>query len=154
MSANEAAQGTAGFGQNRAENVAPDLRHIRRPENRYLQDRDEQKRDESYTGMGRHAPTHDAFAIETAGVIQDRTLEHLGSTDIVIIEVRKSLLNAIKQIQEGKEAPGRLMDPKQNTFPDFICTGDYIPDGEDGPAYCRRVLGIGPGGGPHEAAAE
>jgi phthalate 4,5-dioxygenase len=143
-----------GFAKVRNKHVAPDGRHVRRMENRYLQDRDEQKRDESYTGMGRHAPTHDAFAIETAGAIQDRTQEHLGSTDIVIIEVRKSLLNAIKQMQDGKNAPGRLTDPKQNTFPDFICTGDYIRDGEDGPAYCRRVLGVGPGGGPNKVAAE
>jgi len=143
-----------GFAKLRNQNVAPDGRHVRRQENRYLQDREEQKRNESYTGMGRHAPTHDAFAIETAGEIQDRTQEHLGSTDIVIIEVRKALLGAIKQMEAIGEAPGILRDPTQNTFPDFICTGDYIPDGEDGPAYCRRVLGMGPSGGPHKAAAE
>jgi hypothetical protein len=35
-----------------------------------------------------------------------------------------------------------LRDPKENQFPDFICTSDYIEDGEDGPAYCRRTLGL------------
>ena len=45
-------------------------------------------------------------------------------------------------------------DPAENQFPDFICTADYIPDGEDGPAYCRRVLGVEPGGGPTKVAAE
>jgi hypothetical protein len=104
--------------------------------------------------MGRYAPAQDAFAIETAGVIQDRTQEHLGSTDIVIIEVRKALLWAIKQMQDGNEAPGLRHDPAENQFPDFICTADYIPDGEDGPAYCRRVLGVEPGGGPTKVAAE
>ena len=135
----------------KSKEVGPDLRHVRRASNRYLQDRDEMKRDETFTGMGRSAPAQDKFAIETAGVIQDRTQEHLGSTDIVIIEVRKALLAAIKQMQDGGEAPGLLRDPKQNKFPDFICTADYIRDGEDGPAYCRRVLGNMP---PPKIAAE
>jgi phthalate 4,5-dioxygenase oxygenase subunit len=104
--------------------------------------------------MGRYAPAQDAFAIETAGVIQDRTQEHLGSTDIVIIEVRKALLGAVKQMEATGEAPGLLRDPNNNKFPDFICTADYIPDGEDGSAYCKRVLGVAPGRGAHLAAAE
>src|SRR5262249_47047018 len=93
--------------RNHHENVGPDKRHLRRAENRYLQDRDELKRGASYGGMGLHFPSQDAFAIETQGPIQDRTKEHLGSTDVVIIEVRKALLKAIKQMQEGGEAPWR-----------------------------------------------
>ena len=127
--------------RSKTENVGPDKRHIRRADNRYLQDRDEQRRDETFCGLGRYIPGHDAFAIETQGAIQDRRGEHLGSTDIVIIEVRKALLNAIKQMQAGGEAPGLLRDPKENQFPDFLCTAQFIEDGEDGPAYCRRVLG-------------
>ena len=126
----------------RTANVGPDSRHIRRADNRYLQDRDEQRRDDTFCGMGRYIPAHDAYAIETQGRIQDRTREHLGSTDIVIIEVRKALLSAIEKMQEGHEAPGLLRDPRENHFPDFICTSDYIEDTEDGPAYCRRTLGL------------
>jgi phthalate 4,5-dioxygenase oxygenase subunit len=121
--------------------VGPDKQHIRRAENRYLQDRGEITRGETFAGLGRYIPAHDAYAIETQGKIQDRRQEHLGSTDIVIIEVRKALAAAIKQMQAGGEAPGLLRNPAQNQFPDFICTAQFIPDGEDGPAYCRRVLG-------------
>jgi phenylpropionate dioxygenase-like ring-hydroxylating dioxygenase large terminal subunit len=142
------------FRKIRAKEVGPDKRHVRRAANRYLQDRDEMKRDDTFAGMGRYAPGQDAFAIETAGSIQDRTEEHLGSTDIVIIEVRKALLNAIKQMDETGEAPGLLRDPRENQFPDFICTADYIREGEDGPAYCRRILSGDPGGPAHKAAAE
>ena len=124
----------------REEHVGPDLHHIRRAENRYLQDREEQRADDTFCGMGRYIPAHDAYAIETQGAIQDRTQEHLGSTDVVIIEVRKALLDAIYQMQDGKEAPGLLRDETENNFPDFICTADFIPDGEDGPAYCKRIL--------------
>jgi phenylpropionate dioxygenase-like ring-hydroxylating dioxygenase large terminal subunit len=132
------------WAKQKGDNVGPDKQHVRRAENRYLQDRDEMRRDETFAGLGRYIPAHDAFAIETQGKIQDRSQEHLGSTDIVIIEVRKALLDAIKQMQAGGEAPGLLRDTAQNQFPDFICTADFIEDGEDGPAYIRRILGAFP----------
>jgi hypothetical protein len=132
----------------RAENVAADKRHVRRPENRYLQDRAEQRREDgSWSGMGDYFPAQDAFAIETQGVVQDRTREHLGSTDIVIIEVRKALFKAIKQMQEGGPAPGLVREHGDSPFADFICTSTFIEDDEDGPSFCRRALGA-------QAAAE
>jgi nitrite reductase/ring-hydroxylating ferredoxin subunit len=125
---------------NHHENVGPDNRHIRRQENRYLQDREELKRNESYGGMGLYFPAQDAFAIETQGAIQDRTKEHLGSTDIVIIGVRRALLGAIKKMQEGGTAPWVHRDTSHNAFADFVCASGYLEEGEDGPSYCRRVL--------------
>jgi hypothetical protein len=126
--------------KNRAENVAPDYRHVRRAKNRYLQDREEMKLDGNWSGMGLHFPSQDAFAIETQGAIQDRTVEMLGSSDVVIAVVRRTLLNAIKDIENGKVAPGQIRDPSQSIFADFICTSGYIEDDEDGPSYCRRLL--------------
>jgi phenylpropionate dioxygenase-like ring-hydroxylating dioxygenase large terminal subunit len=125
--------------KNRAQNVADDLRHVRRQENRYLQDRQSMK-DGNFTGMGMHFPSQDAFAIETQGAIQDRTKENLGSSDIVIASVRRILLRAIKQVQEGKEAPGLIRAQAKNPFDDFVCAASYIEEHEDGPSYCRRVL--------------
>ena len=93
--------------KNRAANVGPDLRHVRRPENRYL---------------------------------QDRTREHLGSSDIVITAVRRALFKALEQVQAGKEPPGVLRDRAANPFADFVCTSGYIEDGETGPSFCRRYL--------------
>ena len=129
--------------KDRAKNVGPDNRHVRRPENRYMQDRDELRRGDSYGGMGLHFPSQDAFAIETQGAIQNRTNEHLGSSDVVITAVRRTLLKALKQVQEGKEAPGLIRSASQGFYPDFICTSGYINDDEDGPRYVRRVLGGG-----------
>ena len=126
--------------RNRAENVGSDNRHIRRPENRYLQDREELKRDDSFGGMGLHFPSQDAFAIESQGAIQDRTKENLGSSDIVITAVRRALFKAIKQMEETGEAPFLMRDQEDDRFKDFICTSTYIEDDEDGPSYCRRVL--------------
>ncbi|MDX1486295.1 MAG: Rieske 2Fe-2S domain-containing protein, partial [Alphaproteobacteria bacterium] len=126
--------------KNREKNVAPDHRHVRRAENRYLQDRESMKSEGSWSGMGLHFPSQDAFAIETQGAIQDRTKEMLGSSDIVITAVRRTLLNAIKDIEEGKPAPGQIRDPSQGFYDDFICTAVHIGDDEDGPSFCRRVL--------------
>jgi phthalate 4,5-dioxygenase oxygenase subunit len=125
----------------RAANVGADLRHVRRPENRYLQDRQEMKgKDGTFCGMGEFFPAQDAFAIETQGAIRDRTKEYLASSDVVIASVTRTLLRAIQQVQDGKEAPGLIRDPAQGFFRDFICTSGFIGDNEDGPAYCRRVM--------------
>lgn len=124
----------------RARNVAADRRHVRRPENRYLQDRASQAGDISFSGMGDYFPAQDAFAVETQGRIQDRMKEHLGSTDIVISGIRRMLLDAIKTMEEGGSAPGVIRDEANNPFADFVCTSGFIEDHEDGPAYCRRLL--------------
>src|SRR6202012_4074485 len=54
----------------RSENVAADLRHVRRAENRYLQDRAELRRpDGVFGGMGDYFPAQDAFAVESQGIL-------------------------------------------------------------------------------------
>ena len=100
------------------------------------------KRGESWSGMGLHFPSQDAFAIETqvGGAIQDRTKEHLGSSDVVIAAVRRTLLKAIQQVQAGGDAPGLIRNRSEGLFRDFICTSAHIEDNEDGPGYCRRRL--------------
>ena len=90
--------------------------------------------------MGLHFPSQDAFAIETQGAIQDRTKEHLGSSDVVIAAVRRTLLKAVQQVQAGGVAPGLIRNRSEGLFRDFICTSAYIEDNEDGPSYCRRRL--------------
>jgi hypothetical protein len=125
----------------RAENVADDLRHVRRAENRYLQDRAEQKSSGgSFAGMGDYFPAHDAFAIETQGEVRDRTKENLGSTDIVIASMFRTLLKAIKQMQDGGEAPGLIRGNPKEFLADFVCFEGPISDDENGPSYVRRIM--------------
>ena len=124
----------------RAENVGPDLRHIRREENRYMQDREEMKGGGSFCGMGEYFPAQDAFAIETQGAIRDRTHEHLSSTDIAIAAMQKTLLKAIDEVQAGKEAPGLLRANPRDFLKDFICFEGPIGSDEDGRSHCRHLL--------------
>jgi hypothetical protein len=55
---------------------------------------------------------HDQWAVESMGAIQDRTREHLGTTDKVIMANRRLLLQAIETVKAGGNAPF-MADPTQ-----------------------------------------
>ncbi|MES2940383.1 MAG: Rieske 2Fe-2S domain-containing protein [Pseudomonadota bacterium] len=66
-----------------------------------------EQREQTYLGMGEEdINVHDQWAVESMGAIQDRTREHLGSSDKVIMANRRMLLKAIDDVQAGRPAPG------------------------------------------------
>jgi phthalate 4,5-dioxygenase len=65
----------------------------------------EEQRSETYTGMGHDINVHDQWAIESQGRIQDRTREHLGTTDKGILMFRRMLVSAIESTVGGGTAP-------------------------------------------------
>ncbi|MEO7393257.1 MAG: Rieske 2Fe-2S domain-containing protein [Ramlibacter sp.] len=74
--------------------------------NRWGFNPDEQM-DQTYLGMGEDdINVHDQWAVESMGAIQDRTREHLGTSDKVIMANRRVLLQAIATVQAGGVAPG------------------------------------------------
>ena len=89
----------------------PDYTSRKNKRNNYGYSVDEQLK-ETYTGMGNDINVHDQWAVESQGPIQDRTREHLGSTDKGIITFRRMLVKAIESTQEGGEAP-MLIKPAQ-----------------------------------------
>jgi hypothetical protein len=61
----------------------------------------------TYLGMGEEdINVHDQWAVESMGAIQDRTREHLGTSDKVIMANRRVLLKAIETVRTGGGAPG------------------------------------------------
>lgn len=71
----------------------------------------EEQRTRTFLGMGEEdINVHDQWAVESMGAIQDRTREHLGTTDKAIMANRRLLLAAIEAVQAGRPAPG-LADP-------------------------------------------
>jgi hypothetical protein len=76
--------------------------------NDYLMDRAGQKAGKTYSGVEGIA-MQDASLQESMGPIQNRTLEHLCSTDNGIIMTRKALVDAAKANREGKDIKG--LDP-------------------------------------------
>jgi len=81
----------------------------RNKENHYLIDR-EMQRTVNYTGL----PTNrvqDAAMTDSMGPIVDRSGEHLGTSDIAIIHMRKLLLRTAQQVEDGVE-PELLRHPE------------------------------------------
>jgi hypothetical protein len=56
----------------------------------------------TYTGLGTDINVHDQWAVEGQGAIQDRTREHLGSSDRGITLYRKLLAEAIGAVERGE----------------------------------------------------
>lgn len=74
--------------------------------NAYGYDAQEQ-RSKTYTGMGMDINVHDQWAVESQGKIQDRSREHLGSTDKAIVAYRRLLMQAIEAHEQGAAVPMR-----------------------------------------------
>jgi phthalate 4,5-dioxygenase oxygenase subunit len=79
----------------------PDYRARRNAENDYGFDPHEQAH-ATYTGMGQDINTHDQWAVESQGPVQDRTREHLASTDKAIAAHRRLLFRAMEAVEQGR----------------------------------------------------
>ena len=93
-------------------------------ENDYLIDRARQKSGEIYCGIDAGNHTQDAMVTEAMGPlmgpgsITDRTKENLGATDLHIVQVRRFLLRAVRDMLEGSDLPGVVYDPAENEIHD------------------------------------
>jgi phenylpropionate dioxygenase-like ring-hydroxylating dioxygenase large terminal subunit len=76
-------------------------RPVRNRDNDYLIDRQAQ-RTTSFTGV-KGISEQDAYIQDSQGAIVDRTKEHLGTTDVAIIEWRKLMLKLARDLREGEE---------------------------------------------------
>ena len=62
-------------------------------------------RTQSFSGIS-GINTQDRALQETMGIVADRSLEHLGTSDRAIIMARKLLMNAAKTVEDGGRPPG------------------------------------------------
>ncbi len=109
----------------RRNQINPDYTRIRNARNDYLQDRQAQKT-VNFTGIEDFL-NHDACATESMGAIFDRSKEHLGVSDKAVIAVRKFLVSAVKELQDGKEPPHLARDAQRNWFPHVDCFAYLLP---------------------------
>ncbi len=66
----------------------------------------EEQRSRTYLGMGEDdINVHDQWAVEGMGAIQDRTAEHLGTSDIAIAHYRRWLLTAMSLLEAQPGSP-------------------------------------------------
>jgi nitrite reductase/ring-hydroxylating ferredoxin subunit len=85
-------------------------RMVQNRHNDYLLDRDFQK-DGSYTGI-KGIGIQDEAVTESMGPIVDRTQEHLGTSDLMVIRLRQLLLQAARRLREHGEVPPAVDNPE------------------------------------------
>ena len=124
--------------------IGADYRRLRNAANDYLINRPLQ-RTTSYTGIAALNPAEqDGCATESMGAIYNRGKEHLGYSDKTIIALRKMLLTAVSDLQEGKEPRHVVRDPALNDFSRLRSIKGVLRGGAD----WRIVMeGLGPNDG-------
>src|SRR6185503_3233510 len=117
--------------------LGADYRLVRNESNHFLQDREAMKT-KTYAGMGSGFQAHDAFATASQGAVQDRTDEHLVSSDKAIVAARKLMEKAISAIREGREPPHVVRTASENRFPHLLVLSDMIPN-DDWKGYTKNL---------------
>ena len=87
-----------------AENLPGSDRCVRNKDNDYLVDRALQASGASYTGI-RGFGIQDCGIQESMGPICDRTREHLGTSDVHLIQLRRFMLRTLNTLREGGTLP-------------------------------------------------
>src|SRR5207247_4135741 len=86
---------------------------IGQPDNDFLIDRQAQRRNSGptgYTGIGGIA-MQDAAVTSSMGPIYDRSKEHLGTSDVMVIRVRRRIIAAIQAHMKYGTVPPGVDDP-------------------------------------------
>jgi hypothetical protein len=123
---------------------------IRRSSNRYLQDRNEMDR-LTFLGMGYNFQDHDRFAVESQGVISNRTREHLTASDRAVMAMRKQLLHAIDEVEAGRDPLMIVREGDADPLTDLAVVSRTIPEAADALAVWRDFRPM-PGVRAHQPA--
>jgi phenylpropionate dioxygenase-like ring-hydroxylating dioxygenase large terminal subunit len=115
----------------------PDYIPNKNKSNEYGFDPHEQEQ-ETFTGMGADINVHDQWACESMGAIQDRTQEHLGTSDKAIIAYRKLLREAIAQAGKG-ETPVMVLDEARAAAVTGPAAIDGIGPSDDWKGYWQKT---------------
>jgi phenylpropionate dioxygenase-like ring-hydroxylating dioxygenase large terminal subunit len=117
--------------------ITADYRLLQSKERRYMQDRAAMK-SRSYTGIDGFA-AQDSCAIEGMGAIQDRTQEHLVSSDRIIVAMRKVFSKAIRDVQQGQDPPNVIRSAEANRYPDLFIYVGVVPESTDWRKFCKQL---------------
>ncbi len=115
----------------------------------------EEQQTRTYLGMGEEdINVHDQWACESMGPIQDRTREHLGTTDKVIVANRRLLQEAIDAVERGGTPPG-IADPALHDAIRGPDTVDGIAPAQDWRGWWLESVRAKRAGAPwHQAGRE
>ena len=113
------------------------FRPIANIDNDYLMDRAAQKAKKSFSGVP-GVGVQDAAIQESMGTIQDRTREHLVSSDNGIVKTRRLLMDAAGAVARGDAPPGlapaaqgvravSMVVPRELPLPDAVAMAQKEP---------------------------
>ena len=108
----------------------------------------------TYLGMGEDdINVHDQWACESMGPIQDRTREHLGTSDRAIMTNRRLLMQAIDDVEAGRPPLGMAQADvaAQRIGPDTV---DGIAPAEGWQDWWRKAVDAKREGAPWHAALD
>jgi phenylpropionate dioxygenase-like ring-hydroxylating dioxygenase large terminal subunit len=80
-------------------------------DNDYFMDRARQK-NENFSGLENVTPIQDAAMQESMGPICDRTREHLGASDAAIVQMRRKLIAAARELEKEQKIPPGVQEPE------------------------------------------
>jgi phthalate 4,5-dioxygenase oxygenase subunit len=106
--------------------------------NRYLQDRATMTT-QTFSGMGFHFQAQDAFATESQGSVQNRTEEHLVSSDKPLVAARKLLLRAINDVRDGRHAPYLASEPDTTAAAEIVVLSEVIAGDANPREYVKNL---------------
>lgn len=119
--------------------MTPDYKPVRNKANRYLQDRASMK-SESYSGVGLIFDPQDVCVLEGMGPIQDRMKEHLISSDLPTVLIRKLLSNAIRDVQDGRPTTKVSQQPEgKSSYPYVLAYNGVVSSTIQWKDYWRQL---------------
>jgi phthalate 4,5-dioxygenase oxygenase subunit len=86
------------------------FKHRQTRENNWMQERDRMRRGETWTGI-RGVNMEDIAVEESMGAIFDRSKEHLGTSDVAVIRMRRLLIEGARALEATGELPVGVAHP-------------------------------------------
>ena len=84
-------------------------------------------RTSNFTGMGDSFRFTDAFACELMGPIQDRTKENLATSDRIIAQARRLIMDSIKKVQQGEPPLHVMRGSNKSDVANIVVVSEEIP---------------------------
>jgi phthalate 4,5-dioxygenase len=113
------------------------FRQAQNASNDYAIDREAQAVNAIYSGIPNGANPQDTAMQESMGPIYDRTQEHLGTTDMMVIRTRQKLLNAARALRDQGQTPAGVDQPELYRR---RSGGALFPSGADGLELAKEII--------------
>ena len=110
----------------------------RNGDNRHLQDRAEMQTS-TFAGLGHCIPVHDLVIIEGQGDIHDHTKEHLVTSDVAIVRLRRLLLEGMEAVEAGQDPLGVVREGGEDGLRHTVVGTETVDAALSNEDFCRSL---------------